>query len=94
MTKVETRRFRLFKLLLSIDVQWVAIVVGLLYLPVMIFMPDKLLLLLLFLGCLAFLMWLASIPRFNRREDGAIYPMDGKERAEKYFIEKGWWMYE
>jgi hypothetical protein len=87
-----TLSFRAVKLLLSMSNQWLAILLGTLFLPCLA-IPELWIKVTLFIFILYGLMWIGSVPLLNRREDGTLYEMDGQERAEKLFIERGWWIW-
>jgi hypothetical protein len=91
---METRMFRFLRLLLRVDVKLAAVILGCLYCPILLFIPDLTVHVILFVTCLVSLAWLASAPLWNRREDGTLYQMDAQERAEKVYLAKGqWWRY-
>jgi hypothetical protein len=84
--------FRAARILLGLDLRWLAILLGILFLPILA-IPDLTVQLILLSVLLGALMWVGGVPRYDVNEDGYTYRMDGRETAEKYFIQRGWWIW-
>jgi hypothetical protein len=81
----DRRAFRALSLVLKLNPIWATFIIGIVYMPFMI-LGGFTVALIGFVLALAGVMWIASVPRERRTDDGIWYEMDSDERAE--------WVYE
>ena len=79
--------FRALSLLLKLNPIWATFIIGILYAPFLL-AGSFTVAFIAFCLALAGTLWLATVPREKRTEDGEWYYMDSDERAEWVFENK------